>query len=144
LATGEFVAEGTGDIRRPTAGRADHEDVLGLGDLHALAIHCGRRHNRCVRPLTTDLTREHERPYFLWDEDRSIAEFRRALLDAGPAERRRLIGKLMREARDPDVWQFVTPREVWTDFGAIQPYLGRRRVFWTYLLTGWHRDGFLA
>jgi hypothetical protein len=65
-----------------------------------------------VRPLTIDLAREDERPYFLWDEDCSVAEFRRALASAAPRDRRRLIGKLMREARDPDVWAFVTPREV--------------------------------
>lgn len=97
-----------------------------------------------MRPLTTDLTREEERPYFLWDEDRSVAEFRRALAAADPRERHRLVGKLMREARDTDVWQFVSPDEVWTDFASIAPYLGRRRRFWTYLLEGWHRDGFVG
>jgi hypothetical protein len=97
-----------------------------------------------VRPLTTDLDQENERPYFLWDEDRSIAEFRMALAAAEPAERLRLIGKLLREARDTDVWRFVTPHEVWANFAAIERYLGRRRRFWTYLLTGWQRDGLLA
>jgi len=97
-----------------------------------------------VRALTTDLSREDDRPYFLRDEDCSVSEFRRALAGAPPAERHRLIGKLMREARDPDVWRFVTPREVWTDFASIAPYLGRRRPFWVYLLTGWHHDGLLV
>jgi hypothetical protein len=97
-----------------------------------------------VKPLTTDLSGDDERPYFLWDEARTIGEFRRALAVADPAERRRLIGKLMREARDPDVWRFVSPGEVWADFDGIRPYLGRRRAFWEYLLTGWHRDGILA
>jgi hypothetical protein len=101
-------------------------------------------HNSIVRPLTTDLAREDDRPYFLWDEDTSVAEFRRALAGADARERARLIGKLMREARDPDVWKFVTPREVWADFASIEPYLGRRRAFWTYLLTGWNRDGIIA
>jgi hypothetical protein len=97
-----------------------------------------------VKPLTTDLSREDERPYFLWDETRTLREFRPALATASSAERFRLIGKLMREARDPDVWRFVTPAEVWADFEQIRPYLGRRRAFWEYLLTGWHRDGILA
>ena len=109
-----------------------------------VAIERGARHNLVVRPLTTDLSQESERPYFLWDEDTSIAEFRRALGGADARERRRLIGKLMREARDPDVWRFVNPHEVWADFAAIAPYLGRRRPFWVYLLTGWHRDGLLT
>jgi hypothetical protein len=109
-----------------------------------VAIPADRRHKSRVRPLTTDFSRQAERPYFLWDEDRSIREFRQALDTADAKERQRLIGKLMREARDTDVWRFVTPREVWANFGTISPYLGRRRAFWTYLLNGWHRDGLLA
>lgn len=96
-----------------------------------------------VEPLTTELSNDRGRPYFLWDEDRTTEEFRRALLTAGREERYRLIGKLMREARDSDVWKFVTPAEVWAHFGAIRPYLGRRRAFWEYLLGGWQRDGLL-
>jgi hypothetical protein len=101
------------------------------------------RHDSNVRPMTTDLSREDERPYFLWDEDLSVAGFRRALAEAGRAERHRLIGKLMREARDPDVWLFVTPQEVWREFESIERFLGRRRAFWTYLLNAWHGDGYL-
>ncbi len=93
--------------------------------------------------LTTDLSDPDGRPYFLWDEQRSTGQFRQALAAAPPAERYRLIGKLMREARDPDVWQFVSPHEVWTNFPAIRPYLGRRRGFWEYLLSAWHQDGVL-
>ena len=73
-----------------------------------------------------------------------MAEFRCALEQADAKERHRLVGKLMREARDPDVWRFVTPREVWANFASIERYLGRRRSFWSYLLTGWHRDGLLV
>jgi hypothetical protein len=91
--------------------------------------------------LTTDLTRADERPYFLWDEDVWVAEFRRALAVAEPRDRARLTGKLMREARDTDVWSFVTPREIWAEFSSIRMYLGRRRRFWDYLLNAWHRDG---
>ncbi len=96
-----------------------------------------------MEPLTTDLSNDQGRPYFLWDEQRTTGEFRRSLATATPQERYRLIGKLMREARDTDVWQFVTPTEVWANFRAIRPFLGRRRAFWDYLLNGWHRDGFL-
>ena len=94
-----------------------------------------------MRPLTTDLSRNQERPYFLWDEDRSVEEFREAMRASRGPERHRLIGKLMREARDTDVWVFISPREVWSDFASIRPYLGRRRAFWDYLMNGWHRDG---
>jgi hypothetical protein len=97
-----------------------------------------------MRPLTTDLSDERGRPYFLWDEHRTTGSFRRALATAAPAERYRLLGKLLREARDTDVWAFVSPEEIWTHFEGIRPYLGRRRPFWEYLLTAWHRDGFLT
>jgi hypothetical protein len=94
--------------------------------------------------LSTDLSDDDARPYFLWDEERTTGEFRRWLASAPAPERYRLIGKLMREARDADVWSFVTPEEVWANFDRIRPFLGRRRDFWEYLLNAWHDDGFLA
>jgi hypothetical protein len=92
-------------------------------------------------PLTTDLCAEDSRPYFLWDETTTLREFRHALQEAVPPQRYRLIGKLMREARDLDVWRFVEVSEVREHFAEIRPYLGRRRAFWEYLLDGWKRDG---
>ena len=53
-------------------------------------------------------------------------------------------GRHMREARDTDVWYFVTPRAVWEQRTVLDRYLGRRRAFWHYLLGGWHRDGYLS
>jgi hypothetical protein len=96
-----------------------------------------------MRPLTTDLDLPDARPYFLWDEERTVAEFRAALEAASGAERTRLIGKLMREARDTGVWRFVGRREVADTYEAIRPHLGRRRPFWGYLLDGWRRDGII-
>jgi hypothetical protein len=92
--------------------------------------------------LSTDLKDAASRPYFLWDERRTVAEFRESLQNAGPAEWNRLVGKLLREARDSDVWQFVSPKEVWKHWPALKPFLGRRTGFWDYLLTGWHNDGY--
>lgn len=94
--------------------------------------------------ITADLSREDQRPYFLWDEPYTIAEFRTALATAKPEEWHRLVGKLMREARDTDVWRFVEPKVVWAEFDRMRPYLGRRRAFWEYLLGAWHHDGVLG
>jgi hypothetical protein len=93
--------------------------------------------------LSTDLRDSSVRPYFLWDEERTVGEFRAALDAAESDEWARLVGKLMREARDADVWLFVSPQRVWERFAAIEPFLGRRRAFWRYLLEGWQRDGLL-
>src|SRR6266849_5411110 len=37
--------------------------------------------------------------------------------------------KVMREARDTDVWRFTTPQQVWASFDRLRPYLGRRPGF---------------
>ena len=42
-------------------------------------------------PLTADLSRDDGRPYFLWDEDLTLGEFRRLLRDGPPEERDRLL-----------------------------------------------------
>jgi hypothetical protein len=97
-----------------------------------------------VRPLTTDLSRGDCRPYFLWDEDISIDELRAILQGADEDERLRLMGKMLREARDLDVWQLVTPRQVATALPLIGRRLGRRRAFWEFLIEGWRSDGLLA
>jgi hypothetical protein len=94
-----------------------------------------------VRPLTTDLTQSDRRPYFLWDEDTSVAELRAALSGSDEADRLRLLGKMLREARDTDVWQFVTPDDVSRDLPALTRHLGRRRRFWEYVIGRWRSLG---
>ena len=97
-----------------------------------------------MRPMTTDMDRIDARPYFLWDEDLSIAELRERLEGPDRKERLRLLSKLLREARDIDVWQFVTPLEVAEALPVIARQLGRRRRFWEFLIQGWRDDGILA
>lgn len=97
-----------------------------------------------MRSLTTDLSDESKRPYFLWDEDLSIAEFRQRLLGEDRWERLRLLGKMLREARDLDVWEFTTPEEVAEALPELGRRLGRRRPFWEFLIEGWRQDGILV
>jgi len=94
-----------------------------------------------VRALTADLTREDSRPYFLWDEDTSISELRAALAGADESERQRLLGKMLREARDTDVWRFVSPAEVAAALPKLSRHLGRRAAFWGYLIGRWRAHG---
>ena len=91
--------------------------------------------------LSTNLRDPSAIPYFLWDEPLTVEEFRRRL--ASP-ERARLLGKLLREARDTDVWLFTTPAEVWREWPAIARYLGRRRGFWEFLLGRWQEEGLIG
>ena len=94
-------------------------------------------------PLTADLSRPDAIPYFLWDEPMTVSEFRRKLATASQPERDRLMGKLLREARDRDIWLFTTPEEVAARLPALSRHLGRRRAFWEFLLAGWRRLGLL-
>lgn len=82
-------------------------------------------------------------PYFLWDDPMTVREVRERLATASPPERDRLLGKIMRQARDPDVWRFTTPAEVAARFDALSPHLGRRRAFWKFLLDRWEKEGLL-
>lgn len=93
-------------------------------------------------PLSTELT-DDAIPYFLWDDPMPVSELRRRLATAPPHERAQLLGKILREARDPDVWHFTTPGEVAARFGTLARHLGRRRRFWEFLLNRWHMEGLL-
>jgi len=96
------------------------------------------------RPLSSDLTDPDSVPYFLWDEPMTVAELRRRLGSGSQAERTRLLAKILREARDTEVWMFTTPEEVERRWEELAPRLGRRRAFWELLLGEWTRDGLLA
>jgi hypothetical protein len=97
-----------------------------------------------VRPLTSKLDEREKRPYFLWDEDVSIAELRTALAGDDRELCDRLLGKMLREARDTDVWRFVTPKVVAEALPRLGRRLGRRAAFWGWLIDGWRHDGLLV
>lgn len=94
-------------------------------------------------PLSTSLDDPDAVPYFLWDQPMTVAEFRRRLVSAPRAERVRLLAKLLREARDTDVWRFTSPPAISTAWEELSPYLGRRRAFWEFLLRAWREQGLL-
>jgi hypothetical protein len=94
--------------------------------------------------LSSDLTDPLAVPYFLWDEPLTVAEFRRRLTTASPAEQILLLAELMREARDTDVWKFTSPEEVWRKWPALSLHLGRRRTFWEFLLDHWQNEGLIG
>ena len=97
-----------------------------------------------MRKLSLDMMSGDARPYFLWDEDVSINELREILGGPSDATRDRLLGKMLREARDLDVWAFVTPLEVAEVLERLRRSLGRRYAFWKFLIEGWRADGILS
>ena len=83
-------------------------------------------------------------PYFLWDEPMTVGELKNKLATASEPERMRLLGKIMREARDRDVWKFTTTLEVKQNWALLSKHLGRRRAFWKFLFDFWEKEGLIG
>jgi hypothetical protein len=86
------------------------------------------------------LTDQNGHPYFLWDSEMTLDEFRQALRDLDPDSRAYLIGKLMRQAKPDDVFTFVSRREIRELWPRLERYLGKSRAFWTWLLEAWEEQ----
>jgi hypothetical protein len=97
-----------------------------------------------MRALTTDMANSQLRPYFLWDEDVSIGELRQVLAAPDSPRRDQLLAKMLREARDIDVWEFVRPLEIARVLERLRRRIGRRYSFWSFLIEGWRRHGLLV
>jgi hypothetical protein len=92
-------------------------------------------------PLSTDLRDPEAFPYFLWDDPIPVREIHRRLRTSTRTEQVRLLAKILREARDTEVWEFTTPGEVAGLWPELSPHLGRRRAFWDFLLSTWKQQG---
>lgn len=73
----------------------------------------------------------------------TVRELRGRLQSASQPERVRLLAKILREARDTEVWKFTTLGEVVRLWPELTRQLGRRRPFWKFLLTEWNRQGLI-
>jgi hypothetical protein len=93
--------------------------------------------------LSTNLDDPEAIPYFLWDDPMTMRELRARLRDASSPERSRLLGKILREARDEDVWKFLSPADLSARWDELSPHLGRRRGFWEFLIGAWREQGLL-
>ena len=74
-------------------------------------------------------------PYFLWDTEMTLEEFRAGLKD--PEVRAYLAGKLMRQAKPDDVFTFISTREIRQLWPLLERYLGKTREFWAWLFKAW-------
>ncbi|HMU33747.1 MAG TPA: hypothetical protein PKC89_07780 [Pyrinomonadaceae bacterium] len=94
--------------------------------------------------LSTDLDDPSTIPYFLWDEPMTVARLRQRLSAGSQNEQIRLLAKILREARDTDVWKFTTPSEVRAKWSELSRHLGRRRQFWEFLFECWEKEGLIG
>lgn len=81
------------------------------------------------------------RPYFLWDCDMTLERFVGLLEHPDPELRAYLVGKLMRQAKPDDVFEFVTPRTIEELWPKLNRYLGETREFWTWIFATWKKQG---
>ena len=77
------------------------------------------------------------RPYFLWDDEMTLDQFRARLREPDIEVRAYLVGKLMRQAKPDDVFQFVRLAEIVALWPKLERYLGRTRPMWRWLLDRW-------
>ncbi|HEX5752928.1 MAG TPA: hypothetical protein VFZ09_42385 [Archangium sp.] len=91
--------------------------------------------------LDTDFQDENAVPYFLWDDPMTVRELRERLRTVSEPERVRLMGIILREARDTDVWAWVSLEEVLRCWPQLRRHLGRRLAFWEFLLSRWRQQG---
>ncbi len=87
------------------------------------------------------LTDPQGRPYFLWDEETTLEDFRRQLAQPSPHLRAAALGKVMRQGKPDDVFLFATVQEVRSLWPLLLPYLGQTRAFWSWLLQQWEAKG---
>jgi hypothetical protein len=84
------------------------------------------------------------RPYFLWDDDLTLEQFRKRLRDSDVQVRAYFVGKLMRQAKPDDVFLFVRLGEILELWPELERYLGRSRAMWRWLLDRWTESGDVA
>ncbi|MBI5851361.1 MAG: hypothetical protein HZB39_10110 [Planctomycetes bacterium] len=96
-----------------------------------------------MKPLSEDLDDPHAQPYFIWDVPITVRELKDILAGEDDATTALWTARVMREARYPDVWRFLTLDQVVRRHSRAERHLGRRRRFWKFLLEGWRADGLL-
>ena len=84
---------------------------------------------------------DNETPTFCWDRRLTAGEIRKQLAEGSQAQRESVMAWILREAATGEVWDFVTPRQVFTSLDRIKSRLGRKAGFWYYLTGKWHELG---
>lgn len=83
-------------------------------------------------------------PYFNWDAPVTNGEVRRALADGTEDDKVFWIARILREARYPDVWTYVSlRRDVLPRWERLRKQLGRQRPFWEFLIGQWREHGLI-
>ncbi|MCU0242187.1 MAG: hypothetical protein MUF51_07170 [Vicinamibacteria bacterium] len=77
------------------------------------------------------------RPYFLWDCEMTLDDFKRRLSERDLDVRAYYMGKLLRQAKPDDVFQFISLDEIRELWPRLERHLGKTLAFWRWLLMKW-------
>ncbi len=83
-------------------------------------------------------------PYFNWDAPVTNGTVRRALAEGTEDDKMFWTARILREARYPDVWAYLSlRRDVLPRWERLRPKLGRQRRFWEFLVGQWREHGLI-
>jgi len=85
--------------------------------------------------------KDNEKPGFSWDRNWDIGEIRKRLMLSEGIERISLMAWILREGTFTEIWNLLSPIEVYSHFKKILPFLGRRKEYWSYTFDAWHKLG---
>lgn len=89
-----------------------------------------------LNPLPPErLTDRRGRPYFLWDNELTLEQFRALLLDPDEEVRAYWLGTLLRQARPDDALSIASLAAIRRDWARAEKYVGRERPFWNWYLA---------
>ncbi len=80
-------------------------------------------------------------PYFCWDRKLTVKDIREKLKSYSGLKKTMFTAWIMREAAFKDVWEFLTPKDVWNTFSELKRFLGRHKDFWVFIMEKWHELG---
>ena len=85
-----------------------------------------------------------DRPDFLWDERMTRDDLKKLLSRGNEEERIYYTAKILREARFEEVWDYISPAFLSSNWEKLRGQLGRRKGFWEFIYTTWHGHGLIA
>lgn len=81
------------------------------------------------------------RPYFLWDNELTLAEFQARLADPDGDIRAYWLGVLLRQARPDDAIVLAGREAIVEGLPRLRGRLGDVEPMWVWLASRWQKDG---
>ena len=91
--------------------------------------------------MKNNLLDDNEIPCFSWDRKSTVGVIKERLATASGFDWVKVVSWIMREAAFADVWQFLNAKDVRDHLAELEPFLGRKKDFWKYIIGAWHELG---